>query len=229
MSYVLVHGAGFGRQCWDRLIPWLSEDVLAVDLPGRGSRADYALPTVGPDNCAQAIVDDVVARDLHDIVLVGHSLAGITIPRVMPMIADRLRHVVFISAVVPPHGRRVLDQLDPELREIVAAAISDGIYSRSRAQAQDLFCNDLEGEARSWILDQVVDDAGALLCEPANLSGLAVDVPRSYIQLSLDRAYPPDLQAQAYEIVRGDTITFTSGHMAMVSIPGQIAEFLEEL
>lgn len=38
MSFVLIHGAGFGANCWDELIPHLNTEALAVDLPGRGTR-----------------------------------------------------------------------------------------------------------------------------------------------------------------------------------------------
>ena len=71
---------------------------------------------------SRAVVDEIVGNDLHDVVLVGHSLAGVTLPGVVGAVPDRLRHVVFVSAAVPPDGGRVIDTLDPGMRE----------YSRSR-------------------------------------------------------------------------------------------------
>ncbi|WP_308115765.1 alpha/beta hydrolase [Rhodococcus sp. BP-241] len=59
MSFVLVHGAGMGASCWDRLVPRLTGRVVAVDLPGRGERADIDLRTVTLEDCADAIVADV--------------------------------------------------------------------------------------------------------------------------------------------------------------------------
>lgn len=41
MTYVLVHGATFAASCWDLLVPYLDDDVIAIDLPGRGSRAAF--------------------------------------------------------------------------------------------------------------------------------------------------------------------------------------------
>jgi pimeloyl-ACP methyl ester carboxylesterase len=35
--FVLVHGAGMGASCWDRLLPHLDRPAVAVDLPGRSS------------------------------------------------------------------------------------------------------------------------------------------------------------------------------------------------
>ena len=50
--FVLVHGAGMGANCWDPLLPFLDRPALAVDLPGRGSRADVGLASVSLDDCA---------------------------------------------------------------------------------------------------------------------------------------------------------------------------------
>ncbi|UTP28072.1 alpha/beta fold hydrolase [Streptomyces rapamycinicus] len=76
MSFVLIHGAGFGADCWDELIPHLSAEALAVDLPGRGTRAGVPLGTVTLSDCADAVREDVEARGLREVVLVGHSFAG---------------------------------------------------------------------------------------------------------------------------------------------------------
>jgi len=73
MSFVLIHGAGFGADCWDELLPWLGAEALAVDLPGRGTRAAVGLDTVTLADCARAVRDDIEAKDLRDVVLVGHS------------------------------------------------------------------------------------------------------------------------------------------------------------
>jgi len=229
MSFVLIHGAGMGAQCWDRLVPLLDGETCAVDLPGRGPRSEVDLRSVTLTDCAQAIVDDVDRAGLDDIVLVAHSFAGVSVPRVMAALASRLRHVVFLSAVVPADGTRVLDQIDPEVRAAVEASIGDGIYHQDAAGAEAMLCNDLDADETAWTLAQVVDESAALLAEPVDLSGLAVDVPRTYVRLTLDHCYPPDLQERSARAVGGDTVFLDSGHMAMVSMPDQVAALLNRL
>ena len=51
MSFVLIHGAGLGASCWDELIPHLNTEALAVDLPGRGTRADVGLRAITLADC----------------------------------------------------------------------------------------------------------------------------------------------------------------------------------
>ena len=61
MSFVLIHGAGFGAACWKELVPLLDAEALAVDLPGRGARSDVDLRTVTLEDCAEAVLADVEA------------------------------------------------------------------------------------------------------------------------------------------------------------------------
>lgn len=68
-----------------------------------------------------------------------------------------------------------------------------------------------------------------MLSEVVDLSGLSVDVPRTYVRLTQDQCYPPELQERSARIVGGETAFLDSGHMAMVSIPEQVAALLNRL
>lgn len=226
MSFVLIHGATMGADCWDRLTPLLDGDVLAVDLPGRGGRADVDVRTVTLEDCGKAVVADILRRDLTDIVLVGHSFGGVTVPRVMALVPERIRHVVLLSAVVPRDGTRVLDQIDPDVRTAVEAGIAGGVYSVGAEAARAMLCNDADDEQSAFILDRVVDDAAALLTETVDLSGYRLPIPRTYIHLSDDRCYPPELQTRSAESIGAEVVTVSSGHMAMVTVPDRIATIM---
>ena len=104
MTYVLVHGGGFAASCWDELVPLLDGEVIAVDLPGRGARP-VELSTVTLSDFADAVVEEI--GDREDVVLVGHSLAGVTLPHVAGRVPDQLRRTVYVSCSVPPTGTAV--------------------------------------------------------------------------------------------------------------------------
>ncbi|MDT5099318.1 MAG: hypothetical protein QOC76_3055 [Mycobacterium sp.] len=86
-ALVLVHGGAHASDCWNltigeirRLAPELT--VLAVDLPGRrGKQGDLATLTI--DDWVDSIVTDVNAAGLKEVVIVGHSMAGVTVPGVV--------------------------------------------------------------------------------------------------------------------------------------------------
>jgi pimeloyl-ACP methyl ester carboxylesterase len=229
MSFVLIHGAASGAACWDRLVPLLDGDTLAVDLPGRGRRDDVDVRTVTLDDCGKAVAADVLERDLTDIVLVGHSFGGVTVPRVMALLAERIRHVVLLSAVVPEDRTRVLDQIDPDVRTSVEAGIAGGVYSIGADAARVMLCNDADEDQTEFILGGLVDDAAALLAEPVDLAGYALPVPRTYVHMADDQCYPPELQARSSERTGADVVTLDAGHMAMVTIPDQVAVLLNDL
>jgi pimeloyl-ACP methyl ester carboxylesterase len=229
MSFVLIHGAGFGANCWDELMPHLNAEALAVDLPGRGTRAAVPLPTVTLADCADAVRADVEAKDLQDIVLVGHSFAGVTVPRVLNLIADRVRHVVLVSAVVPPDETRVLDQIDPGVRHLVEQSIAGGVYHQTREGAAAMLCNDMDEATAAAALDRLVDDSAALLGEPVDLSGYQREIPRTYVHLTQDLCYVEELQQRSIALLRPEVVDLDTGHMAMISAPEKLAGVLNRV
>ena len=117
MTYVLAHGATFAASCWDLLVPHLDDDVIAIDLPGRGSRpAD--LSRVAIAEFVAAVLAEIEAWDLRDVVLVGHSLAGITLPGVA------------VPSPAPPINRTIVGDL--------AAVDFDEATAGVQAQLDDL-------------------------------------------------------------------------------------------
>lgn len=229
MTYVLVHGGGFGSAAWDRLLPFLPGQVLAVDLPGRGIRADVDLPGVTTRACAEAVVADMVAQDVQDAVLVGHSLAGVTIPRIMALAPERLRAAVLVSAIVPRHGEPVMTTMDPATRAAVEPALASGVYSPGAGAGLEMLCNDLDAEQVEFVVKSRTDDSMRLLSEPADLSGLTAPVPRWYIHLTRDHRVPPALQDECNVHWGGHRVTLDTGHMAMVANPRGLAGLLEAI
>src|SRR6218665_3432598 len=104
--FVLVHGGCHRAACWDRLIPALralGRDAVAVDLPGHGGdiHADPVTKTlddgIAPLPAAVGAVDGPV-------VLVGHSLGGMTISGVAERMPERIARLVYLTALVPQDG-----------------------------------------------------------------------------------------------------------------------------
>src|SRR6516165_9693223 len=113
---VLIHGGGFDSRCWDLLLPCLSGPAVAVDLPGRGRRP-AAPESVTFADCAQAVVEEVDAAGFDEVVLVGHSQAGCSLPWMMARLGDRVRHAVFVAALVPGHGISPMQELAPDVTQ----------------------------------------------------------------------------------------------------------------
>src|SRR5690606_25881978 len=112
-ALVLVHGGVHAADCWDLLVAELGRQdpelrTLAVDLPGRG-RTPGDLATATVDQWVHSVVGDIEAAGLGDIVIVGHSMAGVTVPGVVAELgARRVREMVLVSAFVPPQGQAIV-------------------------------------------------------------------------------------------------------------------------
>ena len=111
LPIVLVHGGGHGAWCWAPTIEHLTGEVLAVDLPPkevRGGPHRFANPpellTLTVADFAASVLADVDAAGYDRFVLVGHSMAGLTIPEVARLAPERVAQLVFLSCSVPPEG-----------------------------------------------------------------------------------------------------------------------------
>ena len=120
-TFALVHGAWHGGWCWERLTPELERRghrVVTVDLPCDDPDALF-------DDYAAIVVDALDGTD-GDVVVVGHSLGGQTIP----LVAARrpVRRLVFLCALIAQPGASFVDQLraDPDM-------FVPGLRGRARA------------------------------------------------------------------------------------------------
>ena len=81
----------------------------------------------------------------------------------------------------------MLDQIDPGVRTAVEQSLAGGIYHQEREVARAMLCNAMDPATADSALDRLVDDSAALLSEPVELGGYAIDVPRTYVRLTADR------------------------------------------
>ncbi len=121
-TFVLVHGSFRGGWYWDPVASALREQghrVFAPSLAGMGEHRHHAplLAAAGPVE-RKVWVNDVVHlctyQDLHDIVLVGHSLGGVIASEAADRLgAPRVRSLVYLDAPVLSPGQTPADLYPP--------------------------------------------------------------------------------------------------------------------
>src|SRR5215207_7464481 len=116
--FILIHGAQHSSRCWEPLVDLLDAPVLALDLPGRNDRP-APLDKVRLSDFVDSAVRDIEDANAEHAVLVGHSMAGLSMPGIMDRTHARLSHIVFMSCVVPAHGQSMASTLSPEVRELI--------------------------------------------------------------------------------------------------------------
>src|SRR5712692_10882464 len=133
-EFLLVHGACHGAWCWEEVAERLrarGHRVAAVDLPGHGRRA-AEMRRASVASYAGAVADALAAEGMSRAIVVGHSMGGLVIPKAAELAPARIRHLVFLAAVVVPHGGSLARTLmTPAGREVMvgnAAGRGDGAF-----------------------------------------------------------------------------------------------------
>ncbi|WP_292548201.1 alpha/beta fold hydrolase [Mesorhizobium sp.] len=99
-TYVLVHGAWHGGWCWRDVAANLRKMGCHVTTPtqtGVGERAHLLCKDITPDTFVTDIVNHIVTEELSDVILVGHSLGGISITGAADRIPDHISHLVYLA------------------------------------------------------------------------------------------------------------------------------------
>jgi pimeloyl-ACP methyl ester carboxylesterase len=220
-TFGLVHGGSLGGWCWERLVPELAKRghrAATVDLPLEDQAA-------GAARFAEAALDAFAGID--QLVLVGHSFAGLVIPLVA---AQRpVERLVFIHALLPRPGQSMTDQLAAEPDMFNPAMLqTHGPWWEDEAIANRFLFHDCSAEVahRAFIRLRPMESQLAM----TEITPLEVwsDVPCSYIVCTDDRtATPAWARRAARERLGVDPIEIPGGHCPMLSRPEQLAEALD--
>jgi pimeloyl-ACP methyl ester carboxylesterase len=232
---VLVHGGQHTARCWDPTVAELARQapdlpVLAVDLPGRGGTpGDLATLTIG--QCVDSVVAQIEQAGLGDIVLVGHSLAGVTVPGVAARLGtERVRRMVLVACCVPAQGQTVLGTLAGPVRMFAQRAAQRKTTSPAmpRAMASWMFCNGMTREQKAHVLANLCDEAVSITVEPVDRTSLPPEIPRTWVLPLRDRSLRPRLQRTFMANLGGvdDVVELDACHDVMISHPAPLAAVL---
>ncbi|WP_240322627.1 alpha/beta fold hydrolase [Austwickia chelonae] len=223
---ILVHGTRFDARQWrgyDELVP--DADLLAVDLPGHGTRAGEPWSS----SAALAVVDAAVRSTDPDrpVLLAGHSLGGYVATAYAHQHPERLSGLVLVGACADPsrHPRLVFlytgfARLLPLVGAERMAAVANGVMRRLGAQAQDIpDATGYEVTPAAWagvVAEARADQLAPVACPVYLVAG-------QYDQLRIDLAD----YAQACRDGRTRIIPRAS-HLAPLTHRAQVAEIFRE-
>lgn len=118
-TYVLVHGAHTGSHSYRRvrqLLQHAGHQVYAPSLTGLGERSHLASPEVNLSTHIQDVCNAIWYEDLTDVVLVGHSYGGMVVTGTADRMPERIKHLVYLDALLPADGQSVYDLIGDEQR-----------------------------------------------------------------------------------------------------------------
>lgn len=226
-TFALVHGAYHGRHCWDLLVRELTvrgHVGIAMDLPCEDGEAGF-------EEYAGAVVDalDGVGPDL---VVVGHSMGGLTIP----LVAARMpvKRLVFVAAFVSDPGKTLVDALASMPDAINPAMASagvdngDGTTSMPDAAARELFYEDCPDDITDWAVGLLRRQGSKVATDPLPIAAYP-PVPMTYIACQDDRTFTIQFQRTLAKTHGMDLVELPGGHSPFLSSPSDLADILTSL
>lgn len=117
-TFVLVHGAWHGGWSWQLVSQQLEaagHRAITPTLTGLGDRAHLISPRVNLATHVEDVVAVLRYEDLRDVVLVGHSYAGLVITGAGAREFDRVAQLIYYDAFLPDDGQSALDLLPPHI------------------------------------------------------------------------------------------------------------------
>jgi pimeloyl-ACP methyl ester carboxylesterase len=227
-TFALVHGAWHGAWCWERVVPELAargHRAITMDLPCEDPTATFSTYA---DVVCDAVGDE-------DIVLVGHSLAGLTIP----LVAARrpVTRLVFLCALVPQPGRSFAQQTQDEddmLGKDYAVGLSELDQEGRRrwvdeSAAHTFLFADCDARTATAAFERLRPQAVAAYSVPCPLDELP-SVPATYVLCTEDRLVMPDWSRRAAGPRLGaDLVELPGSHSPSLSRPGELAAVLDRL
>jgi pimeloyl-ACP methyl ester carboxylesterase len=128
-AYVLVGGTWLGGWCWQEVARRLrgnGHDVYPLTLTGLGERVYLASPEVDLETHITDVVKVVEFEDLRDIVLVGHSYAGLVVtPGTADKIPERISELVYLDSAPLPDGAALIEAFPPEARQRIERQVEE--------------------------------------------------------------------------------------------------------
>ncbi|MBL8629315.1 MAG: alpha/beta hydrolase [Rhodospirillaceae bacterium] len=225
--YVLVHGAWHGGWCWRDVAASLraaGHVVFTPTLTGLGERAHLVNKSVNLSTHVTDIEQLFSFEDLSDVILVGHSYAGHVVPLVADRLKSKIRHVVFLDAVLPRDGHPFLA---PGVGEGRAKTAIDGYLLAPMDVAW--FGVPADHPKADWVRRHLTNHPLPTLMETVRYAnGGTAGLPVSYIRClkRRDVDQPDAIEAQVKANDGWRWLTIDTGHDAMVTAPDDLSRML---
>jgi pimeloyl-ACP methyl ester carboxylesterase len=238
-NFVLVHGAWHGGWCWRHVVQALTRQghrAHAVTLTGTGERAHLLSPAITLETHIEDVRAAIEVEELHDVVLAVHSYAGMVGTAIADRMGARLRHLVYVDAVVPRPGESWSGTHSRTVRESRrAAAEGSDDYS---LPAPDPNNYGLQGADYEWVKRRLTAHPGHSYDAPLEFDmDRVAAVPRTFVSCvqpalpTIDAIRPrvadPKFWDGRWQSGGGaQVVELPTGHDPMVTMPAELSEIL---
>lgn len=236
MNFVLVHGAYLGAWCWDKVADILDTQgsmFFSPDLSGLGERKNLLSPRINLSTHINDVVQLIKEESLEDVILVGHSYAGMVISGIAEILDNRIKHLVYLDAMLPQDGQSAFDIM-PSARSRVTEISFNGEPVKVIMPPSPEVLGVTEPEDIASLKSLMAPMPAACYQEIVKLKNPAVrSIKKTYILCQTQA--PGDSQKShesAFERATGDNwqrLRIASAHAVMITHPQELSRMLLQL
>jgi pimeloyl-ACP methyl ester carboxylesterase len=239
LTFVLVHGAWADASFWDEtaaVLRQMGHIVYAPEYPGHGADPNK---NVTHAMISRSVADFIIARNLEQIILVGHSFGGTVVQKVAELVPNRIKRLVFWDAFVLNDGESAADEF-PSAALVFFQQLRDSSKDDTIMLPflffRDTFVNIAPLDIAQSIYNKITPEPAKPLFEKLDLKKFySLTTPRSYIFFTEDNVLPqynseygwhPHMSSRLgiFRYIQGNSDHMTSTKMH----PGMLAQKIYE-
>ncbi|MBB3111232.1 pimeloyl-ACP methyl ester carboxylesterase [Paenibacillus phyllosphaerae] len=199
MTFVLIHGSWANAGFWNGTAAALRQMGHTVHAPEYAGHGPNANKDVTHADITKSVVDYILAHQLRDFVLVGHSFGGSVIQKVAEQVPDRIKRLVFWDAFVVNDGEALIDNVPPQAQKFfleLANNSKDFTITLPFSYFRDAFVNTADYHTAQQLYKLTISEPAKPLVEKLDLKKFfSLNIPKSYLYLTEDNVLP---QNEAY-------------------------------
>lgn len=238
MDFAFLHGGGQGGWVWDETIAAMKAQsgdanrYLALDVPGCGTKRERDTASIQFDEIAPELIADIEAASMKDVILVGHSQAGMTLPPMAELRPDLFQRLVFLTCSAPLPGKTTVETMGNSLHGANENEVGwpvDPATTTIQERYRAMFCNDMSDSEADAFLAKLGNDMWPM-CTYAQTEWRRdhlANLPVTYVLCLKDKSLTPEWQERFAKAFHADRIAHLDvGHQAMNTQPNALASLL---
>ena len=238
-DFLLVPGAWHGGWCWRRVVQALTaagHRAHAVTLTGVGERAHLMSSAITLETHISDVIHAIEMEEMEQVVLAVHSYGGMIGTAIADRHGSRLRHLVYVDAIVPKPGESWSSTHSSAMREARMAAAQASLDFSFPPPDPSVF--GLAGEDCEWVKRRQTPQPGHTYNSILQFDPLRVAaIPRTFVNCTqpaiatIDGIRPRLSDNQfwdgAWQAGGGARVVeLKTGHDPMVSAPQDLTRIL---
>lgn len=228
-TYVLVHGSWHGGWCWRDVRAGLradGHDVYTPTLTGLAERAHLISGLVDLNTHIRDIASFIRYNDLQNIVLVGHSYAGLVVSGVAEEVGDKIDSIVFLDAFMLGDGETMNEGRSEKRRAGLEKLRAHGGISRPPIPPKAF---GVPEDKLDWVASKLTPQPIGPNFTPVKYTGARDRIAK---KMYIRTAYANPNFDRPYNVCKADsswtTHMLTCGHDAMVAAPDELTTLLKD-